>query len=80
MVQWGYVCFTAAQVADRLSPMAKLVVVANPTSLAKEYGSYTLNVELHPECAAEWGMHLIQDALIADPSVGRKLRSYICLT
>jgi hypothetical protein len=27
----------------------------------------------HPECAAEWGMHLISNAIKADPDVGRIL-------
>ena len=39
----------------------------------KKYPSKPLDVYLHPECAAEWGMQLIKDALEANCKVGRRL-------
>ena len=73
IVIWDSVDFDKATVEDCLSPMGKLAVIANPTDWVEKYGHYGFNMELHPECAAEWGMHLIQNALEADPNVGRTL-------
>lgn len=73
-VSWHGLRITPEQLHDNLSPMAKLVVVANPSEYAERFGEYSFNIELHPECAAEWGMQLIKDALTADLNVGRKLR------
>jgi hypothetical protein len=73
-VAWNDVSFSPEQIQDNLSPMSKLAVVANPSEYVEKFGHYGLNMFLHPECAAEWGMHLIQNAIKADPEVGRKLR------
>lgn len=73
VVIWDNVKFHKTEVEERLSPMSKLAVVANPSEWLEKYGHYSFNMELHPECAAEWGMHLIQNALAADPNVGRIL-------
>lgn len=74
MVEWRDVRFAAEGVHSELSPMAKLAVVANPSDYAAKSGLYSFDMELHPECAAEWGMHLIKDAIAANIKVGRKLR------
>lgn len=74
-VEWHGVAFTTEQIHDELHPMAKLAAIANPTQFVERYGYYPVNMELHAECAAEWGMHLIRDAINADPKVGNKLRS-----
>ena len=74
-MEWHGVSFTPEQVADELSPMAKLAAVANPSDFVEKFGHYGFNMELHAECAAEWGMHLIRDAMNADFKVGNKLRS-----
>jgi hypothetical protein len=74
-VEWHGVHFSPEQVSDELHPMAKLAVVANPSEWIEKFGFYSFNMELHPECAAEWGMHLIRDAMNANPKVGNKLRS-----
>lgn len=58
---------------SNLSPIAKLTAVANPKEFVEKYGYYTIKVALHAECAAEWGMHLIKDALTSH-NVGTKLR------
>jgi hypothetical protein len=55
--------------------LAKLAIKAHP----KEYSSgrvleeYFVTLYFHAGCAAEWGMHLIKDALRSD-NVNRKLR------
>lgn len=74
-VAWRGVDFSPEQINADLSPMAKLAVIANPSEFVEKFGVYELNMELHAECAAEWGMHLIKDALVADPVIGNKLRS-----
>jgi hypothetical protein len=50
------------------------MAIANPGKYVEKFGDYALNIELHPECAAEWAMHLIRDALNADGNVGTKMR------
>lgn len=74
-VFWGGVS-TDTEYFNRvnLSPMAKLVAIANPTNFVEKYGYYNIQIALHAECAAEWGMHLIKDALQSH-NVGTKLRS-----
>ncbi len=74
-VEWHGVYFSPKQVTDEQHPMAKLAAIANPSEEVEKWGSYGFNMELHAECAAEWGMHLIKDAIKANPMVGNKLRS-----
>lgn len=74
LVEWHGVPFSTEQVEEWLSPIARLAAVSNPQEYVEKYGRYSFNMELHPECAAEWGMHLIQDALKADYNLGSKLR------
>jgi hypothetical protein len=73
-VSWMGVHFPIDEAYHYLSPQAKLMAVANPSDYVEEFGCYSLNIELHPECAAEWAIHLIQDALKADGAIGHKLR------
>lgn len=73
VVLWRTVEFAKEEVEDTLSPMGKLAVIANPSQWIEKFHNYGFNMSLHPECAAEWGMHLIQNALEADPNVGRTL-------
>lgn len=73
-VSWDGVAFSRHDVERHLSPMAKLDSIANPSDYVKKYDQYTFNFYLHPECAAEWGMHLIANALEADGKVGNILR------
>jgi len=56
-----------------LSPQAKLMAVANPSDYVEKFGHYSINIELHPECAAEWAMHLTRDAFEADGGVITKM-------
>jgi hypothetical protein len=58
---------------SNLSPMARLAATANPTNYVEKWGNYNIEIALHAECAAEWGMHLIKDAL-GSHNVGTKLR------
>ena len=60
-----------------LSPLAKLAVVANPIDKSYRDNYFATSIYLHPECAAEWGMHLIKDAIEADSSVAQKLRTTV---
>lgn len=73
-VMWDGVSYSRYEVERHLPPMAKLDAVANPDKYVEQYDRYVFNFYLHPECAAEWGMHLIEDALKADSNVGRMLR------
>lgn len=70
-VSWHGVNFPIEEVNDDLSSMAKLAAIANPSEWVEKFGYYGFNMELHPECAAEWGMHLIQNAIAADSEIGR---------
>ena len=49
------------------------MAVANPGKLLEKFGHYSINIELHPECAAEWAMHLTRDAFEADGGVVTKM-------
>lgn len=73
-VMWDSVPYPCHEIERHLPPMAKLDAVANPNKYVKQYNQYVLVMYLHPECAAEWGMHLIENALQADSNVGRTLR------
>lgn len=73
-VEWHGVHFSIKNVMDNLSPIGRLAEENNPDDYVAKYKHYVFNIELHSECAAEWGMHLIKDALNADYSLGSKLR------
>jgi hypothetical protein len=74
-VFWNGVHISRDEFEHNLSPMAKLAVVANPktSSSGEEWRHYFVDMSLHAECAAEWGMHLIKDALQSH-NIGTKLR------
>ncbi len=74
-VCWNGVHIPNDEFDDNLSPLGKLAVVANPRLdfNNREATHYYMTMFLHAECAAEWGMHLIKDAL-GDYSIGNKLR------
>jgi hypothetical protein len=74
-VSWDIVHIAKDEFEFNLSPLAKLAVVANPkiTDRGEEWGDYFVTLFMHAECAAEWGMHLIKDALQSH-NVGTKLR------
>jgi len=74
-VWWNGVHFSTKQVEEELSPIAKLAAISTPDEYVEKFGRYGFNMELHTECAAEWGMHLIQDALKVDYNLGSKLRN-----
>ena len=75
-VCWDSVHLPNEEMEFNLSPLAKLAVAAHPktNNLGGEWGHYFIRMSLHAECAAEWGMHLIKDALQSH-NVGTKLRS-----
>jgi hypothetical protein len=72
-VFWDGVNVTKDEYERGLSPLARLAVVANPSNYVQKYGHYYVTLAMHAECAAEWGMHLIKDALESH-NVGAKLR------
>jgi hypothetical protein len=57
----------------QVAPVIKLAMQEHlhPHELEGNYLPWTFM--LHPECAAEWGMQLISDALKANTQVGRVL-------
>jgi hypothetical protein len=72
-VFWDGVNIAKDEFESNLSPLGKLAVVANPSEYTEKYGYYHVTLAMHAECAAEWGMHLIKDALESH-NIGRKLR------
>jgi hypothetical protein len=72
-VFWDGVHLSKDTFESGLSPLAKLAAVANPTEFTQKHGYYYTSFAMHAECAAEWGMHLIKDALQSH-NVGTKLR------
>jgi hypothetical protein len=57
----------------RFPPIVKLAIQENCDEYTEQYQQIIFSFYLHPECAAEWGMHLIKDALDSNRHVGRKL-------
>lgn len=72
-VFWDGVHLNKDAFERNLSPIAKLAAIANPTDYFEKYNQYHVTIGMHAECAAEWGMHLIKDAM-GDYSIGNKLR------
>ena len=73
IVIWEGVNVSKKNFEDNLSPMAKLATIANPSEYYQKHGQYYVQLVMHAECAAEWGMHLIKDALEGKVA-GHKLR------
>lgn len=57
----------------RFPPIVKLAIQENCYDYERQYQKMGFDFYLHPECAAEWGMQLIKDALDANDRVGRRL-------
>ena len=57
----------------RVPPIVKLAMQEHLDSKQQANKCIYWNYFLHPECAAEWGMQLISDALKANPDVGLSL-------
>jgi len=74
-VFWDGVVIPDNQFEFNLSPMAKLITKSHPKiySDGKQLKRYYITMGMHAGCAAEWGMHLIKDALESH-NVGTKLR------
>ena len=58
---------------ERFHPVVKLAIEENGDKYQKKYNAVLWTIVLHPECATEWGMHLIKDGLQADGHTGRLL-------
>ena len=58
---------------SRFPPVVKLAIQENSYDYEREYKKMAFDFYLHPECAAEWGMQLIKDALNSDDRIGRRL-------
>jgi hypothetical protein len=74
-VEWDLVHIPTEEYEWNVSPLAKLAIKAHPKmySRGNVYDHYFVTLYFHAGCAAEWGMHLIKDALKSD-NVSRKLR------
>ena len=57
----------------KMFPSVVKLAIQENTDIHPKYPSKPLSIYLHPECAAEWGMQLIKDALEANYRVGRRL-------
>tara|TARA_R100001443_G_scaffold698_2_gene2805 strand:+ start:1376 stop:1762 length:387 start_codon:yes stop_codon:yes gene_type:complete len=56
-----------------LPAVAKLVIQEHKDDFMQKHNRVTWLYLVHAECAAEWGMHLIKDAMKAEGNVGRVL-------
>lgn len=56
-----------------LEPIEKLMVESNLEPFTEKYGHFIHTMYFHAECAAEFGMHLVKDAL-GKGSIGSVLR------
>lgn len=74
-VFWDGVVIPDKEFEFNLSPMAKLTTRSHPKiySDGRTIKRYYITMSLHAGCAAEWGMHLIKDALQSH-NIGTKLR------
>jgi len=74
-VEWDLVHIADDEFEWNVSPLAKLAIKAHPKvySRGDEATSYYVTLSFHAGCAAEWGMHLIKDAIQSD-NVNRILR------
>jgi hypothetical protein len=74
-VEWDLVHIPAEEFEWNVSPLAKLAIKAHPKvySRGNQIDHYFVTLYFHAGCAAEWGMHLIKDAIKSD-NVNRKLR------
>jgi hypothetical protein len=76
-VVWGGVAINIKEFTSlNLEPVEKLMVECNLEPYAERYGHFLNNMFFHAECAAEFGMHLVKDALGKGPigSILRKSR------
>jgi len=58
---------------ERFPPVVKLAIQENCGDYERTYQRMGFDVFLHPECAMEWGAHLIQDSMRASDKVGQIL-------
>jgi hypothetical protein len=74
-VEWDLVHISTEEYEWNVSPLAKLAIKAHPKvyNNGQVVDHYFVTLYFHAGCAAEWGMHLINDALKSD-NVNRKLR------
>ena len=56
-----------------LPAVVKLAIQENKDDYMEKYNRVTWLYLTHAECAAEWAMHMIKDAMKAKDDVGRKL-------
>jgi len=61
------------KIYKQFPPVVKLAIQENCYDYERQYQKMAFDFYLHPECAAEWGMQLIKDALNSNDRVGRRL-------
>ena len=62
---------------ERFPAVVKLAIQENCNDYESKYQKMGFDIFLHPECAMEWGAHLIQDSMRASDKVGRILSGRI---
>jgi hypothetical protein len=71
-VQWSG-ALDLEQIYTVLPAVVKLALQENKSDYIKKYNQLPWHYLIHAECAAEWGMHMIKDAMKAEGNVGRIL-------
>lgn len=71
-VQWSG-ALDLEQIYTVLPAVVKLALQENKSNYEKKYNQLPWHYLIHAECAAEWGMHMIKDAMKAEGDVGRTL-------
>ena len=61
------------QIYQRVPPIVKLAIQENLEGYQREQGFLFTKLFMHPECSAEWGMHLIKEGIQTKSTVGRIL-------
>jgi hypothetical protein len=61
------------QLYTQFPAVVKLAIQENKDSYMEKYNQTAWLYLTHAECAAEWGMHMIKDAMKAEDDIGRKL-------
>jgi len=61
------------QLYKTLPAVVKIAIQENKDKYMEKFNRVTWLYLTHAECAAEWGMHLIKDAVEVNDDIGRKL-------
>ncbi len=70
--QWD-TTISLEEIYQRVPPIVKLAIQENLEGYQREQGVLFTKTFMHPECSAEWGMHLIKEGIHSKSTVGRIL-------